>query len=317
MATPSTVLAVAVGDHAEKDLLISSNPPPRGVRRYIHGLINGLNEQKYTIGDNYIIRYWQCKASELRDLFRTDRPDPSAIFCMSTRVVDAALTQYQNAKVPIVGIISDPAAYAKNRNVCGFSAQRFQTALDGYQHFIKTVPSLSAIYVLSEKGYAPSDKALKNIEAQFPRGRQHSPIEVDVSEGKNIETELTNAHIPRTAGIFVLPIDRCFGTADDILDWAAKNSVPTFWPVTDWVSTAWPCALGGYGVSQELCGYRVAGKLAHIWSHNGAMPAQKFDVCQRELRSNGGDFSWIASLNAYKQTDIVPPRSPPADLNII
>jgi len=317
MATTYTILAVAVGDD-DKDLLISSNPPPHEARRYIRGLINGLKDENYMIGNEYVIQYRQCKASELENLFGTYRPAPSAIFCMSKRVVDAALTQYQNKDVPIVGIVSEPADYAKYTNVCGYSAQRFQTALDGYRNFIATVPSLSRIYVLSEKGYPPSDNALKDIRAHFSRSDKYSPFEVDVTQGRNIDTELTNADMPPGAGLYVLPIDRCFGAADKILAWAAKNSVPTFWPVTDWVkSTAWPCALGGYGVSQEHCGYRMAGKLVHIWSHKGAIPTAKFDLCERDLRSNGGDFSWVASLNAYKQMGIVPPTPTPAGLHII
>jgi hypothetical protein len=310
---------VAVGDRAEKHL-INSNPPPAGVRRYVNGLINGLNEKKYRIGETYDIHYRQWKASELPKLFhayRADHPDPSAIFCMSTRVVDDAVAAYRDTKVPIVGVVSDFGAY-KDVNVCGFSAQRYQNALSGYQNFITTVPSLSRIQVLTDSKYPPCVKALNAIKAGFPEGADYMPSEVDVCEEKNIETQLNNAGIKPGDGLFVLPLDRCFGDADAILAWAADHSVPTFWPVTDWVkSTAWPCALGGYGVSQELCGYRMAGKLAEIWSRDGALPDQRFDISKQDLRSNDGDFSWIASLNAFKQLKIDPPKTLPPGLNII
>jgi hypothetical protein len=319
VTTPYTILAVAIGESLfTSPTLINSDPAPSGVRPYIQGLINGLSYNKYTIGTDYSIDYWECPASQLDTFFQSspfqNLTASTSVFCMSTRVVTSALKYLNN--IPIVGIVSDYGGYTAP-NLCGFSAKRFQSALDCYNNFLATVSGLTTIYVLHDKDYPPSVKALATLP-NIPPAQQ-----VDVREKVNgvhndIKKQLDNAGIPpRTGGLLVLPIDRCFGAADNIINaWACSNSVPTFWPVTDWVeSTAYPSALGGYGVDQELCGYRMADKLAYIWSHGGTMPPKLFADCVPGLKANGGDFSFTASLNVAQKIG-VKLGSPPG-LNVI
>lgn len=304
-----TILAVAIGESSVKTT-ISSDPPPAGVRPYIGGLITGLSNNKLKIGANadYQIDYNECPASQLQQFFaRAHAAD--AVFCMSTRVVDEAVVPYgNNPNVAIVGVVSDYSKYASTANLCGFSAQRFQTATDLYDRFLLTVPSLSDIYVLHQPAYNPSAQAYGRISAARP-GTKAVPF-VDVSEGQapNIPAALNSVHIPRTAGVLVLPIDRCFGAAQAIIDWSERSGVPTFWPVTDWVDTTFPCALGGYGVPQHLCGMRMADKLAPFLA-NGRMPAQPFADCAPS------DFAWVASANAARSLGIT--LGSPAGLTII
>jgi hypothetical protein len=305
-----TILAVAIGEYPEQ-ITINSDPPPAGVRPYIAGLIEGLRIANFKIGANadYLIDYNQCPASQLGAFFSRGHA-VDAVFCMSTRVVDEALHPFgNNSNVAIVGVVSDYGKYAATTNLCGFSAQRFQTATDLYDRFLLTVPGLSDIYVLHQPAYNPSAQAYSRISAARPRGAKAVPI-VDVSEGQapNITAALDSAHIPQTAGVLVLPIDRCFGAATAIIDWSKRSGVPTFWPVTDWVDTTFPCALGGYGVSQHLCGARMANKLAAFWA-NGNMPAQPFADCV------ASDFSWIASANAARSLGLT--LGSPAGLTII
>ncbi len=304
------ILAVAIGELA-KQQIIKSDPAPSSIRPYIQGLINGLSEKNYAIGAQYIIDYRECRASQLKALFQ--HSSPKAVFCMSTRVVGVAAKRFSD--IPIIGVVSDYSQYSANKNVCGYSAKRFQTTPDGYDNFLKTIPALSAVYVLSEKNYLPSDNALGEIRKRHPQGTKFSPIEVDVTEGRDIPKELDKQKFPSNAGLFVLPIDRCFGAADIILNWA-RDKMPTFWPVPDWVKcTKYPCAVGGYGVSQELCGYHMAEKLAYIWSNNGALPAKRFDDCNQTLIAAGGDLSWVASRHAADRLGAT--LGSPSGLNII
>jgi hypothetical protein len=280
-----TILAVAIGESTVKTT-ISGGPPPPGVRPYILGLIDGLGSRglQAGAGADYVIDYNECKASQLAHLF-AQAPAVDAVFCMSTRVVDQASAHFRDPSIPIVGIVSDYSQYTAG-NVCGYSAKRFQSALDLYNHFKSTVPGLGAVYVLHQPGYNPSSQAYNRINGSLGASAGALPF-VDVTEGNDIKTALDNARIPRGAGLLVLPIDRCFGAAKIILQWSATNSIPTFWPVTDWVTSTVPGALGGYGVSQRLCGEYMAKKLATFWSTG--MPAQRFDDC------DPSDIAWVAS----------------------
>lgn len=303
---PRTILAIAVGEtKTASPNYITTDPPPSGVRPYIQGLITGLSNKNYTIGNtgSYVIDYRTCPGSQL-DTFIASLPTPNAFFCMSTRVVESAYkTYHNNTSVPIIGVVSDHSHYDKgsnpNSNVCGFSAKRTGKPTDFYNNFLLAFPGRSAIYALHDKDYKPSKSLFDAINALLPQGSQLQAL--DAREGQDIQTALGS--VPGTAGVLVLPIDRCFGLADNIIQW---SPAPTFWTATDWVSSA--PNVGAYGVSQQLCGLRMANKLAYIWDNSGQMPDPRFEDAQ------DSDFSWIASSTAGAQRAGV---APPAGLTVI
>jgi hypothetical protein len=306
---PKTIFAVAIGESLNPPNLnppipINTDPPPAGVRPYIQGLITGLKNNGFAIGSgaDYVISYQQCTDGELTKVFKGN-PNPDVVFCMSIRVVKHAQPIYR--ATPIVGVVSDHTAYA-GTNITGFSAKRFQSALDGYNNFLKTVQRLTAIYVLHHSGHDPSINALKSIQQAYPAG-PYAPHVVPVKEGLNIIAELNRNNIPKTAGVFVLPVDRCFGEADDIISWQNQKQVPTFWPVTDWVNSGPSGALGGYGVPQDYCGQRMGAKVAFIWKNGGAIPP--FEDCKQT------DLQWIASRNTAGALQVT--LGAPAGLTII
>jgi hypothetical protein len=301
---PRTVLAIAVGETTSTaPNPITTDPPPSGVRPYIQGLITGLNSKNYPIGNtaSYVIDYRTCVGSQL-DAFIAALPAPDAFFCMSTRVVESAYKRFHNNQsVPIIGVVSDHSSYDKssnpNSNVCGFSARRYGKPSDLYNKFLQSFPGMTAIYALHDKDYSPSTRAFNAINALLPHGSQLNPL--DVREGQDIQAAL--ATVPGSAGVLVLPIDRCFGLASDIIQW---SPAPTFWTAPDWVGLRH--GVGAYGVSQKLCGQRMANKLAYIWD-TGQMPDQRFEDAQ------DGDFSWVVSLTA----DAGRGRAPPAGMTLI
>jgi len=306
---PKTIFAVAIGEllnppQLNPSIPINTDPPPVGVRPYIQGLITGLKHNGFTIGPgaDYVINYQQCSDGDLTKVFQAN-PNPDVVFGMSIRVVKHAQPIYR--ATPIVGVVSDHAAFART-NITGFSAKRFQSALAGYNNFLKTVPRLTAVYVLHHSGHDPSINALQTIQQAYPAG-PYAPQVVPVKEGLNIIAELNNKNIPTTAGVFVLPVDRCFGEADDIIGWQNQKRVPTFWPVTDWVNSGPSGALGGYGVPQNYCGQRMGEKVAFIWKNGGAIPP--FEDCKPV------DLKWEASKNTAAALGVA--LGAPAGLTII
>jgi len=79
---PRTILAIAVGEtKTASPNYITTDPPPSGVRPYIQGLITGLSNKNYTIGNtgSYVIDYRTCPGSQL-DTFIASLPTPNAFF---------------------------------------------------------------------------------------------------------------------------------------------------------------------------------------------------------------------------------------------
>ena len=280
---PNTILAVAVGEKSTVTH-IKSVSHTSGVRPYIDGLIFGLSLNGYELPTSYVIEYHHCPASKLDAFFKSKVKKLRAkdvVFCMSTGVVEAASKNIK--KNAIVGVISDHQKYA-GTNVCGYSAKRVQQAPTCYQNFLLTVPGLTDVWVLHQRHYGPAKTALDLIERSI--GKKLSVV--DVTEGNEIRKELNK--VPKGAGVLVLPIDRCFGNADEIITCQNKFKIPIFWPATDWVNARKTAALGGYGVPQEYCGYRMGEQIAFIWSNDGAIPP--FEDCQ------DSHIKWLASRKA-------------------
>jgi hypothetical protein len=283
-----TILAAAIGETDLDMPGINTNPPTGAVRPYINGLINALPGIGAELG--YIVNYYERPVSELDALFNA-QPNTDVVFCMSVRVVQHAKPRYPNTKL-IVAVVSNHRPY-DGTNVTGFSADRVDAAVAGYDKFWLTALDRTAVYVLHHQGHAPSLDALARIQTTHPPGSPHAPHLVHVEENLGtITDQLNGAHIPKTAGVFVLPIDRCFGAHQEIITWQNTNQVPTFWPVTDWVDTSTTGAFGGYGVPQEYCGERMGAKIDTFWK-SGNIPS--WEDC-----NPANDFKWIASSNTAR-----------------
>lgn len=286
------ILAVAINDTPVNLPGINANPPPAAVRPYINGLINALPDIGADPG--YVVDYYERPESGPTglDAVFDANPDPDVVFCMSVRVVQHAQRKYPATKL-IVGVVSDHTRYNLT-NVTGYSADRVDAAVYGYFNFWLTAPDLTAVYVLHHAGHAPSNAALARIQTNHPAGGPRAPNVVHVEEALGtITAQLDAAGIPGTAGVFVLPIDRCFGRHQEIINWQNDNNVPTFWPVTDWVDGTAAGAFGGYGVPQEFCGERMGAKIAAYW---GGTP---IPIPWEDWTPTTG-FKWIASRNTAR-----------------
>jgi hypothetical protein len=321
--TNKTILAVAIGkDGTYFNFQNPNDPNLANARQYINGLVTSLGPANMGPGPNqYVIDYYECTEGNLGTII-TGNPD--LIFCMSTTVMRNAVTfaGRQATPMPVVGVVSDPrgegwtvAPYTQY--VCGVRASRFQLARQCYDYFLDTVPDLTTVYALHKADYPPSDNALTNINATLPY-----PAVPLIGDNANLDlaqvtdqTLLTNISKLNTTGaynntgIFVLPIDRCFGLAQQIINTAQAAYIPTFWPVTDWVNTSTSSALGGFGISQETCGQRMGVQVSHIFN-NAAVPTVPTGLKQfRHFAPK--DMTWLASSQVAQAIGITLPDDVP------
>ena len=316
-----TILAVAIGKDGTHFHFQNPNDPNLAIaRQYINGLVTSLGPANMGTGPNqYVIDYYECTEGNLATII-TGNPD--LIFCMSTTVMKNAVP-FAGAKtppIPVVGVVSYPkgegwtvAPYTQY--VCGVRASRFQLARQCYDYFLDTVPSLTTVYALYKTGYGPSDNALTNISATLP-----PPAVPLIGDNANFDlAQVTDAQLLtnignlnatgayNNTGIFVLPIDRCFGLAQQIINAAQAAYIPTFWPVTDWVNINNSSALGGFGISQETCGERMGDQVSHIFKNANAVPTG----LKQYRHFAPKDMTWLASSQAAQTIGITLPDDVP------
>jgi ABC-type uncharacterized transport system substrate-binding protein len=281
------IVAVAVGvpgtyqiDKRE-DL---SDTGTKKVRRYLHGLVSGLNRRGYKLGSDVIIDFHLANETGLTDpaTFQDrNAENPDVIFCMSTKVVNA--TRTLGLMVPIVGIVSDPVMDGFNIDpYCGVSAQRTQTAGDCFNNFRRAVPDLQRIYILGDNTNPVSQRARADITLKAG-GFPITDINVTAANLANISQTLTN-NLPFrditvanpaacTNGLLVLPLDMFLGRANRIIDVVQDGQhLAAFFPVPDFVRGNDKSAIGAYGVPQKRCGVLMAEQVHYIFSHNGQLP---------------------------------------------
>jgi hypothetical protein len=81
-----------------------------------------------------------------------------------------------------------------------------------------------------------------------------------------------------------------------------QKNLPTFFPVTDWVTSAQNSALGGYGVPQRTCGQLMSGFVDKIvWgqSNPGTLKVES---------ASDDAFEWAVSKQAAKALNIKIPN---------
>ena len=292
-AASKTIVAVAIGEVGNSQI-IRTTPAPAGVRPYIQGVIDGLSANNFLIGDanHYVIDYREFPQDQLNhpDNFTpsdSTLPADYLILAMSTTVVWNA-SRHQKRR-PIVAIVSDPKGMGiKASNICGISGQRSQFGNEYYRKFDATVasPRLTTIYVLVKEGYPPALDTLRDIDRINP---SIDPTVVNVPTAEVIEETIMGLPLG-SGGLLLLPADWFFAQPQKITNWARRQMLPDFWPVTDWVNNTASSALSGYGVPQKKCGELLGRRIAEIWNNNGNIPPGiKFPAVQRR------DIVWQAS----------------------
>jgi hypothetical protein len=241
------------------------------VRPYIKGLIQWLKDpttnndlealpNTFELGDGtgpgYTIDYREIGIKQLNvanpDVFSsTNLADIDCVVCMSTFVGEKATDATTK---PIVVITSDPSNDKFGDNVCGVCAIRPHLIGIGLRKFRK-FPNVNKVYGLHRDKYKPSKHAKKDIGKAIK-------VWVSVDDSDTDASILTKiGALDKTkAGLLVLPADRFFGLADDIVTAAAP--MPTYWTTTDWPTGS----KGGFGFAQAKCGQYMAQRVASIWS---------------------------------------------------
>ena len=218
---------------------------------------------------------------------------------MSTTVVKAAARFSKS--IPIVGIVSDYKAegLGSAKNYFGVSGRRSQTAGECFERFLATVPTLRRVYVLHKPKYPPSERALKLVKAAAKK-RGVTVTTLAVKSHADIKAKLSklpkrDLNKPAAMGLQVLPVDVSLSAAPMIIELAQKDkNIPTFFPVTDWVKSELPSALGGYGVPQRTCGELMAMYVGQLlWPVSGT-PQPKVTEAPSKA------FEWVVSRAAAK-----------------
>jgi hypothetical protein len=295
-----TILAVAVGKPSN-DRILGASPNLTGLRPYIRGLIEWLRDRdappeldgpaprRFRIGQEYRIVYRERPIGDLASAFQdalSPQVQADLLFCMSTSVAKAAqtFTQAMAPSMPVVAIVSDPFSERFPDNFCGVSASRDRLARICFRKFKKLSPDMTEVFVLNRRGYLPSDRAIGWM------GRKNVTL-VEVADTDNdtrMEEIVRNTVGPATRGLLILPADRFFGAAAEIMQWT--GSMRTFWSTPDFPG---PPSFGGYGFPQLVCGRYMAERVAAIWTNQEAsqppMPDPKWiaiDPDHRDQRPN-------------------------------
>ena len=272
-----TILAVAIGKPGNNQTITAMPPATSLVRPYINGLISWLANQtskpdpdpdnplnKYNIGTDYQIDYRECDLGSLSGVFTTAGSGADLLFCMSTTVARAAYA-YTTTK-PIVAIVSDPFSETfKDANVWGASAGRDRLVRHALKQFRKKrTPKLTKIYALHRDGYDPSTKSI----AWLGNNKVKLWPVLDTDDIKvRIQAALADPPTTDVKGFLILPADRFFGAAPDIVQWT--GTTPTFWTTPDFPVNP-VRSFGGYGYPQVVCGQFLAERVAGIWTSQDA-----------------------------------------------
>ncbi len=324
---PNRIVAVAVASE-NKEMTINSRRDLRDLRRvktrpYLRGLVQGLATRGFKLRKDYVIDFRQRRPNALGNAAAFGNPVAGdVIFCMSTTVVKGATDIAALSTIPIVGVVSEPGTetnaagtrFDQIANICGVSARRIQTAVDCFDRFLKTVPTLTEVKVLAKQGYGPSDRAFAAVRtAAGQKGITCTEVPItDVASLENALDGLTardpDGVPPATVGVLVLPIDVCLGHAQEIIDIAqGEKKIPVFFPVPDFVKANASGALGAYGVSQQTCGEMMAERVSVIWRSGNAVPGSPF---VRWVPAPDDTLQWVVSGAVADPDELNIPLSP-------
>lgn len=287
MATPRIIRAVAVGrTGADVTVTITTDTDiPATARPYIKGLVEWLglaataktkpkvnDVGQYVLGtgaaaNNYTIEYRERPVDTLGSAFEgASRESGHLLFCMSTSVGDAAVDYMEDndLTVPMVVISSNRDNFEQD-HVCVVSARRPQLIRACLRKF-KQLTGVATVHALHRQDHAPSTEALRGL-----KGAKVEPVRDDQNPATVVSNIDTSAG---THGLLVLPADRFFAAANDIVTSATANHMQTYWTTPDWPTGSY----GAYGYEQRLCGRYMAERVGRIWDRDGPPPYDKKDV---------------------------------------
>jgi hypothetical protein len=261
------IRAVAIGSNADWN---SENPAeliPAYVRPYINGLITWLalaahqkshpqNGQAHkfdrgTGANDYKIEYRERDAGNLANAFQ-GVTNNDVLFCMSTSVGDAAV-EYMDTN----GLTSRMVVISSHEDnfdppIEVVSATRPQLIKRCLDKFILKFPGRT-YFALHRVGNYASDDAARRIKSRATL--------VPVLDTQDPAAIVGGLGPDRTKGLLVLPADRFFAAASDIV--TAAGQMATYWTTPDWPA---PNVLSGaYGYRQAICGQYMAERVACFW----------------------------------------------------
>ena len=268
-ALPS-ILAIAIGDPNNSRTIdsIFGLTYPNPCRPYIAGMVDQLmNESTPRIlGVDYVIDYQEC--FESGETFNTVTTDTALILCMSSPVMNAAVT-FANNQIPIVGVTSNPNAFPGN--VCGVNAQRTNNPYATYYiHFRNSLGAHPPTITLLNRTGSPVSETCKNEILQHVA----VPVaEVDFPTGDDPTQPIVDAinNVPPNSGLLVLPVDVFFGFSDTIITAAASLNLTVFWPAEEFARHGQP----HYGSSQVQCGQIFGDQVEDFILINHTVPTGK------------------------------------------
>ena len=311
------ILAIAVGMNPERDsrqiwqnIIGSGENVP--VRPYVTGLIEGLTTAGMVPGKDFQIDYATCEPKGFAPFVKSAIGDinPDAVFAMSTTAAKAAMAASRT--VPIVfPSISDPvedglvkSCASPGKNATGVQAMRRQTSDECLELFKATVPSLRTIFGMHKPDYGPSIRAYKSVRAAAKRaGVTFKPLVVrsqqDIVDAMTKLSPKTGNKGPEH-GVLVMADDLALSAWPKIAAIGAERQIPNFFPVTDWVKSAAPSVLAGFGIPQLGCGRAAAPYMQKVL--NSVRP-QDLPV------KRAGGFEWAINNKLAKQMGIAIPAS--------
>jgi hypothetical protein len=184
---------------------------------------------------------------------------------MSTSVGDAAVDYLEsNTQTSNVVVMSSHEDNFEQSYVEVVSATRPKLIKDCLDKFQSKFANRT-YYALHRVDNFASVDALRKIKSQI----KLVPVK-DTENPVTIVQNLEPAKDRNTMGLLVLPADRFFAVASDIV--TAAGQMATYWTTPDWPT---PNALSGaYGYRQGICGRYMAERVACFWRGLN-QPAQK------------------------------------------
>jgi putative ABC transport system substrate-binding protein len=310
------ILAVAVGHPSTSATAVVrdviKNKHTNEMRPYVAGLISGLEKLGLKGGQDFDIDYATGEPKRLKQIVKAaiDERRPDAIFAMSTSALKAAMSVTKDIQI-VFPSISDPVhdGVAKScavpgKNATGVRSMRRQSAHECVELFKTTVPSLRKIFGFHKPTYGPATRAMKALK-QAAKAARVTFTPVLVQSHKDIASKLDAIAQSGPAGkpqvgVMVLPDDLVLSAWRSITEIARAKRLPTFFPITDWVTAASPSALAGYGVPQHVGGEAAA---AYMYKILHGVPARDLPI------KRCGGFEWAVNKAVAEAIGISLPDS--------
>jgi putative tryptophan/tyrosine transport system substrate-binding protein len=239
------------------------------------GLIQGLREQGYVVGQNLLIEWrfaegrYDRLPSFAEELLRLK---VEVVVTVST---DAALAAKKaTASIPIVFTqVPDPVAQGvvsnlarPGGNLSGFSILAIELTGKRLELLKEAVPSLKSVIILTQRGRPANALTLNEAKIAAPRLGLEARL-VEVSDADELESEFTTMARERARGVVLVPSPFVVTHGLRIAELAIKSRLPV---LASTATSSLRGALMSYGPSTSDVLRRAGGHVAKIL--NGAKP---------------------------------------------